>query len=143
MPYQVSWLLENRIMLIQHIGLVTTAEMQEVLKESFEMRDRANAALGPTGPLVHTITDATQLDKYNVSTAESQKMAKALRQQRVGWAIFVSPNRIISFLAGVGHQMAGVRYRAFDSMDKAITFLRTHDDTLADFAPIPAQTTQV
>lgn len=132
MPCHALWIIENRVMLIRHFGIVTMPDLSGSLKETFEMRDAANSVLGENGPLVHTITDATEADYQNPSLSESQRMTKALRQQRVGWSIFVTPNRLNGFLAGIGHQMAGVRYRSFDSIEKAIDFLKTNDDTLTN-----------
>ncbi len=131
MPYKVSWLVENRIIFVKYTGKMTRADLEAYLAESFAMRDAANAALGPNGALVHTITDAMDVEGFEMNLGDIQRMMKALRRQRVGWSIYVSANKAETFMASLGHQFAGVRYRGFTSVRDAIGFLRQSDETLA------------
>jgi len=133
MGYKVSWLLENRIMLIAYDGVLSKADLKNYLMESMDMRDRANAALGANGPLVHTITDASRLTKNEISLKEAIKMIDILRKQRVGWSIYIAANKLDMFFATVGHQLAGVRYRTVANVSDGITFLKEVDDSLANF----------
>jgi hypothetical protein len=132
MPYQVSWLLENRIILARHFGVLTGEELLAYLDESMAMRDRANEINGPGGPLINTLTDARRLEASPMTLREIQPMMRALRQQRTGWSVYVHPGRMERFLAGVGHQFAGVRYRLFAAMPEAITFLTGIEPLLRD-----------
>lgn len=133
MSYKISWVLENRIMLIQYEGLLTRAELQTYLAETMDMRDRANAILGEGGPLVHTITDARRMTKTELSLPEALKVVKMVRDQRVGWAIYIPSGKLDMFFSSLGHQIAGVRYRSFPTIAEGIDFLRKSDDTLANF----------
>ncbi|MBE2270614.1 MAG: hypothetical protein IAE80_20420 [Anaerolinea sp.] len=133
MSYKLSWLLENRIILITYDGVFTKADLETYLKESLDMRDRANAVLGAGGPLVHTVTDARRMTKQDLSLQEALKVVETLRKQRVGWSIYIAANKLDQFLAGVGHQFAGVRYRSVSTVQEGIDFLKKVDDTLADF----------
>jgi hypothetical protein len=133
MGYKVSWVLENRIMLISYEGVLSKADLKNYLLETMDMRDRANTALGEGGPLVHTITDARRLTKNEISLKEAIKMIDILRKQRVGWSIYIASNKLDMFFATVGHQLAGVRYRTVASVTEGVNFLKETDDTLANF----------
>ncbi len=140
MAYHVSWLLENRIILIRYQGTVTLKDLESYLTETAHMRDQANAALGSNGPLVHTITDASSMEKNAISLPEALQATRltVTSQQRVGWSVYISAGVIDRFFSTAGHQLAGVRYRAVDSIEEAVAFLKSVDDTLSDFVLPPA-----
>ncbi|HUN05022.1 MAG TPA: hypothetical protein PLQ56_00415 [Aggregatilineales bacterium] len=141
MAYQLSWLLENRILLIRYQGTLTLKDLETYLPEAARMRDQANAFLGANGPLVHTITDASQMEKNAISLPEALQATRLTvnNQQRVGWSVYISAGVIDRFFSTAGHQLAGVRYRAVDSIDEAVAFLKSVDDTLSDFVLPPAE----
>jgi hypothetical protein len=132
MTITVRWLIENRVMLSDFIGEVDSEQVLEYLEKSFAMRDQANAANGEYGYLVHTITDATRVTKQNVDLVTAQKIMTSLREQRIGWSLFVSPNRLHRFISGMSHQFGGIRFQAFETLDEAIAFLKENDAALAD-----------
>jgi hypothetical protein len=133
MSYQVSWLLENRIMLISYVGVLTSTELRAYLAETMDLRDRANAALGVGGPLVHTITDARLLTKNDIALKDALKVVETVRKQRVGWTVYIPANKMDLFFASLGHQLAGVRFRHFASIGEGVDFLKEVDDTLVGF----------
>ncbi len=133
MSYKLSWLLENRILLISYQDMLTKADLQSYLAESMDMRDRANAILGENGALVHTITDARRMTRTELSLNEGLKTVAMVRNQRVGWTIYIPARKLDMFFATLGHQLAGVRYRCVTSIDEGVKFLKTVDDTLANF----------
>jgi len=130
MPYRLSWIIENRLLLIAYDGAITRSDLETYLDESMAMRDQANAVLGEGGPLVHTITDARRLTKNEMSFKDAQNIAKSLRHQRVGWSIYIPKNAIDQFFANIGHQIVGVRYRSFPTVTEGIDFLKSVDETL-------------
>lgn len=133
MGYRLSWLLENRILLISYEGMITKADLQTYLAETMDMRDRANALHGEGGPLVHTITDASHMTGTELNLKEALKSLDAVRKQRVGWTIYIAAGKMDLFFAGLGHQFAGVRFRCVGSVAEGIDFLKQVDDTLANF----------
>lgn len=133
MSYKISWLLENRILLISYDGVLTKADLQTYLAESMDMRDRANAILTESGPFVHTITDARGMTRTELSLNEGLKTMRVVRSQRVGWSIYIPSKKLDMFFATLGHQLAGVHYRNAESVVEAVAFLKTVDDTLAQF----------
>ncbi|MCB9452103.1 MAG: hypothetical protein H6672_11740 [Anaerolineaceae bacterium] len=132
MPYQVSWLVPNRIILTRYFGVFTSEDLKAYLDESLQMRDDAIATLGEDGALIHTLTDARKLERYTIGFADVQGMLKSLRQQRVGWSIFVHPGKMERFFSSIGHHWTGVRHREFATIEEAITFLK-EDTSLPDF----------
>ncbi len=133
MSYKISWLLENRILLISYDGVLSKVDLQTYLAESMDMRDRANAILTEGGPFVHTITDARRMTRTELSLNEALKTMRIVRNQRVGWTVYIPAKKLDMFFATLGHQFAGVRYRNAESIAEAIAFLKTVDETLAHF----------
>jgi hypothetical protein len=64
--------------------------------------------------------------------ADTQGMLKSLRQQRVGWSVFVHPGKLERFFSSIGHHWVGVRHREFATIQDAIDFIR-EDATLPEF----------
>jgi hypothetical protein len=133
MGYHLTWLLENRILLISYKGMLTKADLYAYLAETMDMRDRANALHGEVGPLVHTITDASRMTGTELNLKEALKSLDAVRKQRVGWTIYIAAGKMDLFFASLGHQFAGVRFRCVGSVAEGIDFLKQMDDTLAEF----------
>lgn len=133
MGYHISWLLENRILMISYEGMLTKADLHAYLAQTMDMRDRANALLGEGGPLVHTITDASRMTGTELNLKEALKSIDAVRKQRVGWTIYIAAGKMDLFFASLGHQFAGVRFRCVDTIEDGIDFLKQVDDTLAEF----------
>lgn len=140
MPYEVTWLVENRVMLARHYGVLTSEDLQAYLEESFAMRDHANEVLGKDGPLVHTLTDATEMESQTLGLGDMKSIVANLRQQRVGWSVYVNPDTVTRFLSSVGHQLVRVRYKAFSTMPEALAFLQEVDETLPELK-MPVGTT--
>ncbi len=134
MGYQVSWLLENRIMLIKYDGVLTKEMLHDYLAESMDLRDKANAVLGEGGPLIHTITDARGMTKVDLPPSEAMKQINYVRKQRVGWTIYIPAGKLDNLFASIGHQIAGVRFRSFPNLTESIKFLKEVDNTLPEFS---------
>lgn len=132
MTIKVKWLIENRVMLSKFSEEIDSKQIVDYLDISLAMRDDANEANGKNGFLVHTITDGTQVTKQSSDLGTLRKIMSSLRQQRVGWSLYVSDSRIDRFMSSMAHQFGGIRYQSFATMDDAIGFLRENDTSLAD-----------
>jgi hypothetical protein len=135
MGYHLAWLLENRIILITYIGSLSLKDIEAYVPETAHMRDQANALLGANGPLVHTITDASQMEKSSISLGEALKATRLTvnRDQRVGWSVYIAAGTLDKFFATTGHQLAGVRFYCADSLEGAVAFLKSVDESLTDY----------
>ncbi|MCA9912436.1 MAG: hypothetical protein KC496_03775, partial [Anaerolineae bacterium] len=130
------------IILTRYHGVFTSEDLRSYLEESLQMRDEAIAVLGEDGALIHTLTDARQLDRYTIGLADIQGMLKSLRQQRVGWSVFVHPGKMERFFSSIGHHWAGVRHREFATIEDAIVFLK-EDTSLPDFTYVPDEVEKI
>lgn len=139
MPITVRWMVKNRVMLSTFSGEIDSEQIIAYLEESLVMRDDANEANGEHGFLVHTITDGTGVTKQNVDLGTIRKIMTSLRQQRVGWSLYVSENRIDRFISSLAHQFGGIRYQAFETMEDAIGFLRHNDSDLQEALDVPIE----
>ncbi|MDZ4769663.1 MAG: hypothetical protein SGJ24_11085 [Chloroflexota bacterium] len=130
MPYAVKWLIPDRLMLSIHYGVVSSDDMMAYIDESMAMRDAANDKNGVGGALVHTLTDARAMTRVEIKLKDMQGVLRALRGQKVGWSVYVNPSAVDRFVVSVSHQMVGVRHYICATMEEALTFLTTNDETL-------------
>jgi hypothetical protein len=136
MPYSIEWLVPNRVMYIRHFGVLTREELSRYLEESFALRDQGNEANGISGPLVHTITDARGLEKNEMKLKDVDKMLRTMRKQRVGWSIYVNSSPVERFLVSIAHQLMGVRYACFATLEEGLNFLAVQEDSLSNIADL-------
>lgn len=131
MTIKVKWLIENRVMLAQFSDEIDSEQIARYLDKSLAMRDVANEVNGRDA-LVHTITDGTGVTKQSSDLGTIRKIMTSLRQQSVGWSLYVSENKIDRFMSAMAHQFGGIRYQSFATMEEAIEFLKENDVTLKD-----------
>ncbi len=129
MPYMIDWLIPDRLIYIRQYGILLREELLEHVDVSMKMRDEANVRNGEGGYLISTITDGRDLQKNEVQLKDVQGMLKTLRQQRVGWSLYVTPSRIDRFIVSVAHQMVGVRHAVFATMPEAFEFYEKVDES--------------
>lgn len=134
MPYDVQWLVPDRVMYVRYIGVFTRDDLYAYLEKSLAMRDEANERLGVGGPLVHTLTDGRDMVKNEMELKDVQSSLRSLRHQKVGWSVFVHESRLNRFIVSIAHQLVGVRHYICATMDEAVKFLRDNDDTLPAFS---------
>ena len=136
MPYSIEWLVPNRVMYVRQFGKITRDEMDRYLEESFTIRDQGNEANGINGPLVHTITDAREVEHTDIKLKDVDKMLRSMRKQRVGWSIYVNSSPIERFLVSIAHQLMGVRYACFATLEEGLNFLAAQEDGLSNIADL-------
>ncbi|GAB5491161.1 MAG: hypothetical protein Phog2KO_13760 [Phototrophicaceae bacterium] len=143
MTIKVKWLVENRILLAEFSEEIDSEQIIDYLDKSMAMRDTANEAnaaaetTGRNSALVHTITDGNGVTKQSVNLKTIREIMKSLRQQRIGWSIYVSENQLDRFVSSMAHQFGGIRYRAFATMDEALEFLRSTQPELEEILDKP------
>ncbi|MBK8026718.1 MAG: hypothetical protein IPK19_36375 [Chloroflexi bacterium] len=130
MAYLVRSLIPALVLYVRQYDVLTRDELVKYLDESMAMRDEANLRNGEGGPLVHTITDARHMIKHEVQLNDMQTMLRSLRNQRVGWSLYVSSSKVTRFLVSVAHQIVGVRHYICATMDEALLFINRIDDSL-------------
>jgi hypothetical protein len=131
MPYQVSWLVDKRIIYFQTSGVVSIDEVKAANKQIMVM-------LGEGTPFMHLITDSSEVEKIQVSLTDLASVFRNMPSSPgLGWSIYVSPKMVDRFLANVTTQMTNSRHREFPTLAEAIAFLQKMDETLP---PIPIPT---
>jgi hypothetical protein len=126
MPYQVSWLVPQRVVWAQGWGEISAAENQA--------SDEAVKAHIETGQApVHVLIDVTQVEGFPFSTASHRvKEAREFWQHpNLGWGIICgTDNRVVRFIAEIVMRLAGVKLRLFSTLEEGIAFLEQDDPSL-------------
>ncbi len=122
MPYEISWLVEKRVVYTRMYGFVTG---EELANQNKDMTPFVKSSV----QLLHTITDATDGIGTDVKLRDLQK-ANFTDIDNLGWAIYVSPSKMNRFFASVITQLSHKRGRQFATLEEALNFLSDIDDTL-------------
>ena len=131
MPYNVSWLVDQRIIYTRMYGFVTGEELG-AQKEEME------PLIKNSTQLLYIITDATDTTGTNMGLRDLQKTQFA-DAANLGWAVYISPKKMDRFFASVITQLLKKRSREFATLEEGIRFLQSVDETLPPI-PLPDKT---
>lgn len=125
MPHKVEWYIENQIIFTRFWGETTLREVLEhgdELDAYFDQSDR---------PLVHLITDASQVTK-GITLKDAAQLAKEGHlHPKSGWSIMVGQkDMLVKFATNVARQLFKMRQRTFDTNEEALAFLKEIDVTI-------------
>ena len=127
MAYETKWLLPGRVIYMANRGAITVEELQDESLRLIELLEEGE------GPLVHLLTDVTELGEFPISVGVLNRASiDALRHPKMGWLLVITDNRMLKYLGSMVTGLSGVRYRAFTSVDEALAFLNEVDSTLPD-----------
>ena len=127
MAIEIKWLLPGRIVYIANRGTITVDELQNESRQLIEFLDEGE------GPLVHLLTDVTELGEFPISVGLLNRTSvEPLRHPRMGWLVVITNNRMLKYLGSMVTGLSSVRYRAFTSVDEGLAFLNEVDSTLPD-----------
>ena len=123
MSIQLSWYLENRVLLLTSQGESSDQDLLDIDQPIIEHLNQSNA------PLVHLIADHRKGGKMPSMKAAAQ--IQWPKHPQYGWGIMVGlTNPVQRFLVAVASNFFKVRQRNFDTMDEALDFLNEVDTTL-------------
>jgi len=123
MPAQLSWCLENRVLLMTNHGEVTD---QNLFDLDQTIIDYMNSC---TVPLVHTIIDHRK--GLNSPSAKGLTRLHWPKHPKVGWMIMIGmKNPFQRFVVAVSTSFFKTRVRLVNTMDEALNFLNDVDSTL-------------
>ena len=126
MPYETQWLVPNRVILTRIFGKVTQEEIENLIAD-------IEAKLEAGTPFIHHISDGTEMDKIEINLKTIRLMLGGKKRSEIlGWQIDVIHNPINKMISSIGNQIAGVRYRAFNTIQDAVAFLNENDPTLPE-----------
>ena len=124
MENEITWLIENHVIL----NKIYEWDLESLGESSFMTEGMVSTS---DKPLVHTLYDFTEMEKYPMNVAAVGKAVKPLlSSNKLGWVITVMDNPMILFLSTVATGLYGVRFRSFKTMNEALEFLQQRDSTL-------------
>src|SRR5262245_57571065 len=96
MAYQISWLVEGRVIHAVFTGELTIEEVENYGSDLLTYLDSGTSAL------VHVLVDTSQLEKFPVNLRLlNTTLAKNFRHPKIGWSIIITSNRTITFLSSM------------------------------------------
>jgi hypothetical protein len=132
MPVEVSWLVENRVVYSRSFGILSVSQVHEAAAQSTQMMDTGTK-------FVHLIANATDVEKFSFSLADIARSFRGFpTSPNMGWTLTVSSNTMHRFFASIVVQMGSSRQRVFNTLEEAIAFLQSVDETLPPI-PIPSK----
>ncbi len=126
MPYEMSWLVDKRVIYARLYGYVTEEELASYYQSMVTLAQDSEL-------LLHTLTDSSGMTGMKMSFRELQNMGFS-GIHNLGWAILISPSKLNRFFASVITQLSHKRGRQFATLEEGLQFLQEIDDSLP---PIP------
>jgi hypothetical protein len=129
MPVETTWLYENRVLKSRHYGIVTLDQLVSSLKNSQQMTEDAHRR---TNLPVHTIVDTRDMEgRADIGLGDLRKIIPR-SFEGAGWTVALEMGPMERFIAAVGMQVAGARYKFVKDEAEAMRFLHEQDPTLSD-----------
>jgi hypothetical protein len=129
MPYEISWIRQERVFCIRFSGTITL--------EEFEAASRAGLGifLDSAADRVHELIDCTKISRFptNLTRIYAIFSAKDWQEGRrkVGWVVFFGINSpVMRFVASAVCRMMVIRFRIVATQEDALAFLKEQDETL-------------
>lgn len=123
MPYQISWLLEDRLMLIQLHGKVSIEEIGQCAHES---QSRVANGKAP----VHAIADLRGIETVPYDPRGLIQEIRYIRTDKSGFTAVIATNPIVRFLANTALQLTSGQTRFCQDVEEAMAVLKRVDTTL-------------
>lgn len=130
MTYQVSWLLEKRIVYVLNTGVANAEDIVNSTQEAVTLLDSGNP---PVHMIVHTQTDRNDISLGDLLTI----IRNSPSSKNIGWAVLVSESKMSRFFGSMASQIGGAQTKTFSTMPEAIDFLKRADITLPETLAAP------
>lgn len=123
--YSAQWLVDKRVIFAYGEGNMTN---QEMTIHNQRMIDLLDVGQAPIYTLLVTHPD-TSLPKPNLATG--RRILSFIRHENIGKNIVVHrPNSLMARMSVILAKIAGGGYRHFGSLDDALNYLQSIDDTI-------------
>jgi len=117
MPYEISWLVPNRILKMSVSGELIRGEIQEIYKKQMEtVREEGEVP-------VHAIVDASEITNIKIKLNEISGFLDPSGGDLFGWTIIVTENRFMRFLTAMFSKMTGSNFKTVDTYEEALEIL--------------------
>jgi len=128
--YQVKWLVENRIVHVLNTGVANADDIVNSMREAIALLDSGEP---PVHMLVESQTEGSDISLSDLLTI----IRNNPKSSNIGWAVFVSENKMNRFFGSMGTQISGIQTKTFPTMVEAIAFLKRADITLPEHLSLP------
>ncbi|MBA3870669.1 MAG: hypothetical protein H0X30_16135 [Anaerolineae bacterium] len=128
MPYKTGWYVEKRIILTSYTGIINVEDIHGQI-------DETHALIEQGIPLVHSIIDLSQIEKWPPLNVVNEFRAMNIEsvRERMGWSIIVANNVVLKFGSALFAPIFNLRQRIFSTLGEGLIFLQENDGTLPDF----------
>ncbi len=129
MPIEMSWYVQDRVILLKFIGDITVEDMQEISANYIDMVDTAEGDW-----LIHALHDADQMESLPRAIKDTVNNARdAFKHPRSGWTVAYNIRKpVLKLFGNMATGMLRVRYRIFNTRAEALAFLQETDQTLPE-----------
>jgi hypothetical protein len=125
MGYEISWLVERRIMAVRFFGNLTLAEIRDCTATGQHLLEEGIAP-------VHCLIDATDLERYPLRISDIYAVAPQDPHPKVGWTVFYGLKmHILTIIIRVLSELGRFPYRVATTRAEALALLAKEDPTLA------------
>lgn len=128
MAYELSWLLDKRIIHLRTFGVLSTEEYRSSAGEILESFDNGIAP-------VHVIVDHLDVEKIEFDPKLVKELIFAETHANGGWTILVSASKLAKFSLSMITQLNKVPMNTCDTVQQALVTLQRVDQTLPDLTP--------
>src|SRR5215216_5065128 len=117
MPFEISWYQPQRVVLMKIEGILTPEETQEVVTKTTVM-------LNESREMTHFLVDTRTLQRIENIPAALKAVQSGPVHPLMGWMIVVGRmNPMVKFVLDFVGLLTKSRYRRFDTMPEALSFL--------------------
>lgn len=131
MPARISWLIKEKVVLLEVIGRVLVEELEQIAIIGEKLINEADT------PLLHLIVEEEQLTDFPNNVPRAIKATKqTLSHPGLGWMVFVNiPNDVITFITKLILSAAKTRIYIAETYEQAASVLMAADSNLPDLRP--------
>jgi hypothetical protein len=123
MAYEISWLVENRLMYIKYVGDMTVEDLELAIQEMQALLDVGEAP-------IHTISDNRFLGQFPTSLSTLKKLMTP-HPKAIGWSVLIQENTATRFIGEMLTRFSGQhQVKSFARLRDALTFLERNDTSL-------------
>lgn len=125
MGYEISWILEERVVHVQFQDAVTSEQLHKanyMTKHYLSNGDDAN--------VMHVIIDISNAIKFPTDLKDLEDLLLSHKNPGTGWVILVGGNRLARLLTATLSQITQVQFRAAPTIEDGLAFLAQRDPTL-------------
>lgn len=123
MPYQISWMVQQRLMHIELFGNMTLDELRAVAQESIAY---TQAGIAP----VHAVIDQSRVERVPISLSTLVNSMTIGVQPNSGVSVLVGGSRFTRYITQMLYQLVRLDMRQAEDIDQAIAVLQRLDETL-------------